>query len=77
MQTLVHDTGGDSVTKDYTMRAVYLDKGQPTLVQVCATDAIDAHSETWLKLPTNRHEQVDTFEVVSVHACEHERGRVV
>ena len=63
--------------KDYALKAVYLDKGQPTLLQVCATDAIDAISECWQKLPTNRHEQVDTFEVVSIHACQHEKGRVV
>lgn len=66
-----------SSRKDYTLKAVYLDKGQPTLVHVCATDAMDAHSETWLKLPKNRHEQVDTFEIVTIEACEHQKGRVV
>ena len=63
--------------KDYALKAVYLDKGQPTLVQVCATDAIEAHSECWQKLPSNRLSLVDTFEVVSIHACQHEKGRVV
>ena len=76
MQALVHGTGGDSV-KDYTMRAVYLDNGQPTLVQVCATDAIDAISECWQKLPTNRHKQVDTFEIVTIEMCEHKKGVIV
>ena len=59
------------------MKAVYLDNGQPTLLQVCATDAIDAHSEVWKKLPENRLDLVDTFQIISVHACEHERGRIV
>ena len=59
------------------LKAVYLDKGQPTLLQVCATDAIDAISECWQKLPENRLSLVDTFEVVSIHACQHEKGRVV
>lgn len=63
--------------KDYTLKAVYLDKGQPTLVQVCATDAIEAHSETWLKLPTNRHEQVDTFQIISISSCQHRKGVIV
>ena len=63
--------------KDYALKAVYLDKGQPTLVQVCATDAIEAHSETWLKLPTNRHKQVDTFEIMTIELCAHQKGRVV
>ena len=76
MQALVHGTGGDSV-KDYALKAVYLDKGQPTLVQVCATDAIDAISECWQKLPTNRHEQVDTFEIVTIEMCEHKKGVIV
>ena len=62
-----------SSRKDYKLKAVYLDKGQPTLVQVCATDAIEAHSETWLKLPTNRHEQVDTFEIVTIEMCAHQK----
>ena len=66
-----------SSRKDYTLKAVYLDRGQPTLVQVCATDAIDAISECWQKLPSNRLSLVDTFEVVSIHACQHEKGRVV
>lgn len=64
------------MTKDYVMKAVYLDKGQPTLVQVCATDAIEAHSETWLKLPPNRYEQVDTFEIVTIEMYAHQKGRV-
>ena len=72
MQTLVHGTGGDSV-KDYALKTVYLDKGQPTLLQVCATDAIDAISECWQKLPTNRHEQVDTFEIVTIEMCDHQK----
>ena len=59
------------------LKAVYLDKGQPTLVQVCATDAIDAISETWQKLPTNRHEQVNTFEIITIEACEHQKGVIV
>ena len=63
--------------KDYALKAVYLDQGQPTLLQVCATDAIDAISECWQKLPSNRLSLVDTFEVVSIHACQHEKGRVV
>ena len=66
-----------SSRKDYTLKAVYLDKGQPTLLQVCATDAIDAISECWQKLPTNRHEQVDTFEIVTIEACEHQKGVIV
>ena len=57
------------------MKAVYLDKGQPTLLQVCATDAIDAFSECWLKLPTNRHEQVDTFEIVTIEMCAHQKTK--
>lgn len=63
--------------KDYTLKAVYLDKGQPTLLHVCAPTAIDAHSETWLKLPKSRHTMVDTFEIVTIEACQHEKGRVV
>lgn len=59
------------MTKDYTMKAVYLDRGQPTLLHVCAPTAVDAHSETWLKLPKNRHSQVDTFEIISISACQH------
>jgi len=61
------------MTKDYTMKAVYLDKGQPTLVQVCATDAIEAHSETWLKLPESRTQLVDTFEIMTVEMCAHQK----
>ena len=61
------------MTKDYVMKAVYLDKGQPTLLHVCATDAIEAHSECWQKLPTNRHEQVDTFEIVTIEMCAHQK----
>ena len=63
--------------KDYTLKAVYLDKGQPTLVQVCATDAIDAISETWLKLPESRTQLVDTFEIMTIEMCAHQKGRVV
>lgn len=63
--------------KDYTLRVGYLDKGQPTMVHVCAADALDAHSETWLKLPKNRHDQVDTFEIVSIEACQHKKGVIV
>ena len=59
------------------MKAVYLDKGQPTLVHVCATDAIDAISECWQKLPTNRHDQVDTFEIVTIETCQHKKGVIV
>lgn len=61
--------------KDYTLKSVYLDKRQPTLVQVCATDAIDAHSEVLQKLPTNRHEQVDTFEIVTIKMCAHQKTK--
>ena len=64
-----------SSRKDYTLKAVYLDNGQPTLVQVCATDAIDAISECWLKLPTNRHEQVDTFEILTIKMCAHQKTK--
>lgn len=64
------------MTKDYTMQALYLDEGQPTFVHVCATDVLDAHSEVWLKLPENRHKQVDTFKIVSISACTHKKGKV-
>ena len=55
------------------MKAVYLDRGQPTLVHVCAPTAVDAHSETWLKLPKNRHSMVDTFEIVTIEMCAHQK----
>ena len=66
-----------SSRKDYTMLVRLLDNKPTHQVHVCATDAIDAISECWQKLPTNRHEQVDTFEIVTIEACEHKKGRVV
>ena len=61
--------------KDYTLKAVYLDNGQPTLVHVCATDAIDAISETWLKLPESRTQLVDTFEILTIEMCAHQKTK--
>jgi len=63
--------------KDYSLRTLWLDAGHPHMIEVCATDAIEAISEAWKKLPSNRLNSVDTFEVVSIHACQHEKGRVV
>lgn len=52
--------------------------GKPThQVYVCATDAMDAHSQCWFKIDTTDHKHVDTFEIVTIEACEHQKGRVV
>lgn len=61
--------------KDYKLKTLWLDDGQPHIIQVCATDAIDAISECWQKLPTNRHEQVDTFEIVTIKMCAHQKTK--
>ena len=63
--------------KDYVLSVCWLDDAPYQRFRVCATDAIDAHSEVWKKLPENRLDLVDTFQIISVHACEHERGRIV
>ena len=65
------------MSKDYVMSVAWLDGAPFQRLRVCADDVYDAHSECWQKLPENRLSLVDTFEVVSVHVCEHERGRVV
>lgn len=59
------------------MSVAWLDDAPFQRLRVCADDVYDAHSECWQKLPENRLSLVDTFEVVSIHACQHEKGRVV
>ena len=63
--------------KHYKLKTLWLDDGQPHIIHVCATDAIDAISECWQKLPTNRHEQVDTFEILTIEMCAHQKGVIV
>lgn len=63
--------------KDYVLSVAWLDGAPFQRLRVCADDVYDAHSECWQKLPENRLSLVDTFEVVSIHACQHEKGRVV
>ena len=65
------------MTKDYVLSVCWLDGAPFQRLRVCAEDVLDAHSECWQKLPENRLSLVDTFEVVSIHACQHEKGRVV
>lgn len=61
------------MTKDYVLSVCWLDGAPFQRLRVCATDAIDAISECWQKLPTNRHEQVDTFEIVTIEMCAHQK----
>lgn len=60
------------MSKDYVLSVCWLDDAPYQRFRVCATDAIDAISECWQKLPTNRHEQVDTFEIVTIEMCAHQ-----
>ncbi len=64
------------MTKDYVLSVCWLDGAPFQRLRVCAEDVLDAHSECWQKLPTNRHEQVDTFEIVTIEMCAHQKGRV-
>lgn len=63
--------------KDYALITRWLDAGHPYRLDVCATNQIDAISEAWQKLPTNRHKSVDRFEIVSIRMCSHKKGVVV
>lgn len=63
--------------KDYKLKTLWLDDGQPNIIQVCATDAIDAISEAWQIIDKAIYPQVDTFEIITIHQCEHQKGRVV
>ena len=65
------------MSKDYVLSVAWLDGAPFQRLRVCADDVYDAHSECWQKLPENRLSLVDTFEVISIHACQHEKGRVV
>ena len=61
------------MTKDYVLSVCWLDGAPFQRLRVCAEDVLDAHSECWQKLPTNRHEQVDTFEIVTIEMCAHQK----
>lgn len=63
--------------KDYVLRVRWLDEAQPLTFGVCATDAIDAHSELWQKLPENRLNMVDTSQIFTITACQHKKGVIV
>lgn len=60
-----------TVSLDFTTRKKLSDD------MVFSMSEQSAHSETWLKLPENRHSMVDTFEIVSISACHHQKGRIV
>lgn len=63
--------------RDYLLTVHWLYSAPYQRLWVCATDALDAHSECWQKLPENRLEQVDTFEIVTIQVCAHQKNRIV
>ena len=62
------------------MKVYYLPpRGHPwhEIEAVCARDAIDAHSQVWFKIDTKDHKHVDTFEIVTIEMCAHQKGVIV
>jgi hypothetical protein len=59
--------------KDYNIRVHFNGMKVREVVTVCASNAVDAHSEVWPKLSKKSRQLVDTFEILSIEMCAHKK----